>query len=84
MIKFKFSRGDLVKNAIHVNWRDQTARGVVVESHHTATMVHGKRNQVVTVKWLCPPDYAKKCSQSHYSSGLDLVASAGPRVCVGE
>ena len=73
-VKHKFHKGDLVKNGEHVKWRDETARGVVVESHHTATMVGSERNQVVYVKWICPPAYADKGTQFHYSNSLDLVA----------
>jgi|TARA_R110002060_G_scaffold75700_2_gene85564 hypothetical protein len=62
-----FKKGDLVKHASNINWRDQDARGVVTNS-----VVDEHKLECVFVTWI----NAKKHNSpnTHLGTSLDLVA----------
>ena len=67
----KFYKGDLVKNKTKITWRDQNAAGIIVEACGNYA-----GSEVVRIKWITPPVYAAKGIVTHYSSSLELMASA--------
>ena len=72
MKKYKFQRGDLVKNKKSVTWRDQSALGVIMED---VGMFSGR--QLVKIKWIKSnlPEETKNLWQTYYANSLELVAS---------
>jgi len=68
-----FKKGDLVKHASNINWRDQDARGVVTNSVVDekqecvfVTWINSSRHNQVSVKvWL---------TNTHLGTSLELVA----------
>jgi len=79
-MKYKFQRGDLVKNKYSVigsdgrrALRDQKPMGIVIED---VGIFSGR--QIVKVKWITSisPEEAKNLCRMFYSKSLDLVARA--------
>ena len=68
-----FKKGDLVKHASNINWRDQDARGVVTNSvvdekqeRVSVTWINSSRHNPVSAKvWL---------TNTHLGTSLELVA----------
>jgi len=73
-MKYKFQRGDLVKNKSNITWRDQNALGIVIENTGTYS-----GNQVIKVKWIKTklPEGSKNLWQTYYGKSLELIASVG-------
>jgi len=70
-MKYKFQRGDLVKNKSSATWRDQNALGIVLENTGTYS-----GNQVIKVKWIKSNlSGAESLWQTYYGKSLELVAS---------
>jgi len=69
-MKYKFQRGDLVKNK--ASWRDLDALGVVMENTGTYS-----GRQILKVRWIKSnlPDETKNLWQTYYGRSLELVAS---------
>ena len=72
-MKYKFQRGDLVKNKKSITWRNQDALGIIIED---VGMFSGR--QLVRIKWIKSnlPEKTKNWSEpNYYANSLDLVAS---------
>ena len=70
-MKYKFQRGDLVKNKSNITWRDNDALGIVIENIGTYS-----GNQVLKIKWIKSnlPKETKNLWQTYYGKSLKLVA----------
>ena len=62
-----FKKGDLVKHASNINWRDQDARGVV-----TNTVVDEKQ-ECVFVTWINARKH--NSPNTHLGTSLELIAN---------
>ena len=71
-MKYKFQKGDLVKNKKSINWRDQSALGIILVD---VGMFSGR--QLVKIKWIKSdlPKETKNLWQTYYANSLELVAS---------
>ena len=71
-MKYKFQKGDLVKNKKSINWRDQSALGIVLVD---VGVFSGR--QLVKIKWIKSnlPKETKNLWQTYYAKSLELVAS---------
>jgi hypothetical protein len=71
-MKYKFQRGDLVKNKKSITWRNQEAMGVIIED---VGMFSGR--QLVRIKWIKSnlPEETKNLRKHYYAKSLELVAS---------
>ena len=61
-----FKKGDLVKHASNINWRDQGARGVVTNS------IKDAKHECVFVTWINARKH--NSPNTHLGTSLDLVA----------
>ncbi|HIL26249.1 MAG TPA: hypothetical protein EYG21_02485 [Nitrospinaceae bacterium] len=71
-MKYKFQKGDLVKNKKSITWRNQEAMGVIIED---VGMFSGR--QLVRIKWIKSnsPKETKNLRKHYYAKSLELVAS---------
>ena len=71
-MKYKFQKGDLVKNKKSITWRNQDASGIIMED---VGMFSGR--QLVRIKWIKSNSSERKEDlwKCYYANSLELVAS---------